>query len=176
MDFIVFKKYNRLWAIPSSQANKPQIKSLLEKAILVEIPKSFVSVPKVYKIKKVLKPHRYVKREYRPMPLGLQKHILMKKAQKYGVASDILDWDVLDSKLSYSENEKSIMQQIKSLTSDLDVLVEQVDKEKFDYETRKFIDELVWKWESGDFETFKEFGIDRKKIKSKDDLMKLLLG
>ncbi|MEM5853881.1 MAG: hypothetical protein QW228_05930 [Candidatus Aenigmatarchaeota archaeon] len=176
MQFIIFKKYGRIWAIPSSQTNKPQVKRLLEGSILLEIPEEkFFVTPKVYKIKKVLPKKRRTTYKPKPMPLGLQKHILEKKVKKYGLATDIIDWDVLDSKLRFSENEKMIMDQIKGLTDDINVLVEKVDPSNFDYETKRFINDLIWKWETGETEHLKEFGIDPKKIKSKEDLLKIFL-
>lgn len=186
MKFIIFKKYNTLFAIPSYQASKPQVRKLLERSILVEVPEGLVITPKVYKIKKVVpktheivkpkvrKVKREIRREYRPMPKSLQIEMLKKYVKKYGVSPDLIDFEALvDSSLSLPENREIIKGQIKSLTRDLDVIAEEISLGDLERQEKEFIQEVIWRWESGDKEYFKDTGIDIDKIKKKDDLLRI---
>ena len=192
--YIVFKKYGKFWAIPLSQAHKPQVKKLLESSIIVEAPKSLFGKPRVYKVRKrklkverklkkietkvrkrVKKLKRRGKPTGRPMPLALQRKILERIAMKYEVPTDIIDWDRLDPTLTFPENRRVIEEQIKRLTKRTDLVLEEIPLERLDADWRRFVENLIWKWEAGDTKDLELFGVDPKKIKSKKDILSLFL-
>jgi hypothetical protein len=85
----------------------------------------------IYHIKRV----KMIFDRYKPMPKGLQKHILSKLLEKNGIAADLIDLDALiDSKLSFNENLHNLENYLKTKLKEMANVEEQEEElEDFNY-------------------------------------------
>lgn len=136
MKYLIFRNRYDTFSIPFSEIQKPRVRRLLDKCIIIETQKDLLGVirKRAYRIvKRKPKPirrtimHGRTRPTFRPMNLGMQRSILERRARKFGVASDVLDWDRLDNTLGFSENRRVMEEQIRRLSGRNDLFLEEID-------------------------------------------------
>ena len=141
MKQLIFRNRYATFSIPFSEIRKPRVRRLLDKCIIIETQKDLLGITRkrAYKIVK-RKPVGHAQKKYRrtiirrrarptfrPMNLGMQRNIMERRARKFGVASDVINWDRMDSTLGFGENRSIIESQIRQLSGRDDLFLEEID-------------------------------------------------